>query len=428
MKLTFSSFFLALFIAAIPNALASNTWYVNGVTGSDSNNCMTATTACKTIGHAISLASSGDSIMVAAATYTENLNANISLNIVGAGASTTIIDGGRIDTALTTRGGGMVSGVTIRNGFGHSRSGCGGLGGGICALLNMTTSMTIQDSVITGNLAQVLGGGVYSGGGGLTIVDTTVSENIADEGGGVYFVGNTQASGTLTINESTISGNTSRTGGGGFSCFDTTMAISNSTVRGNSAAAGTGGGGEFNCSGTIDNSTLSGNAVNGSAQEEGLGGGLWSAAITLLVNNATISGNSASVSGGGIYLQSFPSGFKATATLQNTIVANSVSGGDCGGGGTLISNGYNLSGDSTCSFTGPGDLNNTNPMLGPLQNNGGPTKTMALLPGSPAIDAGNPSGCTDGRGHLLTTDQRGAPRPDKDDTSGCDMGAYESQN
>ena len=52
---------------------------------------------------------------------------------------------------------------------------------------------------------------------------------------------------------------------------------------------------------------------------------------------------------------------------------------------------------------------------------------MALLPGSPAIDAGNPSGCTDGHGHLPTTDQRGMPRPDKEDSAGCDIGAFESQ-
>jgi hypothetical protein len=63
-----------------------------------------------------------------------------------------------------------------------------------------------------------------------------------------------------------------------------------------------------------------------------------------------------------------------------------------------------------------------------LQNNGGPTDTMALLPGSPAIDSGNPGGCTDGQGHLLKTDQRGKPRPDKEDASGCDVGAYERQS
>src|SRR5262249_39145340 len=91
------------------------------------------------------------------------------------------------------------------------------------------------------------------------------------------------------------------------------------------------------------------------------------------------------------------------------------------------SNGYNLSSDETCHFNNVGDLNNTDPKLGPLQNNGGPTMTMALPSGSAAIDAGNPSGCTDGHGHLLTTDQRGMPRPDREDTAGCDIGAYEFQ-
>jgi hypothetical protein len=112
-------------------------------------------------------------------------------------------------------------------------------------------------------------------------------------------------------------------------------------------------------------------------------------------------------------------------TLQNTIVTNSSSGGNCGG--TINSNGYNLSSDTTCNFNNSGDLNNTDPNLGPLQSNGGPTETMALLPGSPAIDTGNPGGCTDGHGHLLKTDQRGKPRPDKEDFGSCDRGAYERQ-
>jgi hypothetical protein len=94
----------------------------------------------------------------------------------------------------------------------------------------------------------------------------------------------------------------------------------------------------------------------------------------------------------------------------------------------VTSKGYDMSSDSSGNFSGPGDLNNTDPMLGPLQNNGGPTQTMALPSGSPAIDAGNPTGCTDGLGHLLKTDQRGFPRPDTEDTSGCDMGAYERQS
>ena len=147
------------------------------------------------------------------------------------------------------------------------------------------------------------------------------------------------------------------------------------------------------------------------------GGGI-SNAGTLVLNNVTISGNSAS-SGGGI------SNAKAT-TVQNSIVANSPDGGNCSG--VMTSHGHNLSSDGTCNFNSPGDLDNHDPLLGSLQNNGGPTETMALLPGSPAIDSGNPSGCTDGQGHLLKTDQRGMPRPDREDSFGCDMGAYERQS
>ena len=108
--------------------------------------------------------------------------------------------------------------------------------------------------------------------------------------------------------------------------------------------------------------------------------------------------------------------------LQNSIVANNA-GGNCSG--AVTSHGYNLSSDGTCDFDRAGDLNDTDPKLGRLRNNGGPTKTLALLPGSPAIDSGDPSGCTDNKGHLLKTDQRGKPRPDKEDAGGCDRGAYE---
>ena len=101
-------------------------------------------------------------------------------------------------------------------------------------------------------------------------------------------------------------------------------------------------------------------------------------------------------------------------------------GGNCAG--TIDSHGYNLSSDSTCNFNGPGDMNGINPMLGTLGNNGGPTQTMTLPSGSPAIDAGNPNGCTDGAGHLLKTDQRGFPRPNNEDSGGCDIGAFERQS
>jgi hypothetical protein len=176
---------------------------------------------------------------------------------------------------------------------------------------------------------------------------------------------------------------------------------------------------------TINNSTISGNHVDyfADAFSFGNGGGGVSNGGTLTINNSTISGNSvhymvngiSSSPGGGIY---------GNAILQNSIVANNTME-NCDGG--MTSNGYNMSSDGSCNFSSSGDRNNTDPMLGPLQYNGGPTQTMALLPGSPAIDAGNPSGCTDDQGHLLKTDQRGMPRPDTEDTGGCDMGAYESQ-
>ena len=367
---------LALFLAMVPAAFAHATWYVDGVNGSDNNDCKSPQTACKTIGHAISLASKRDSIMVAAATYTENLAIGFSLNVIGSGAMTTIIDGGRNGTVVKISSANShvtLSNVTIQNGQGGF-----GIGGGI------------------------------NNSGTLTISSGTVSDN----GGGI------NNSGTLTISSSTVSGNAAR-GIGGISNNGGTLTINKSTISGNSAGGPprgvSDGGGIYNYRGTvtINNSTLSGNFASGS------GGGIANDG-TLTISNSTLSGNGAMYYGGGINNEG------GTATLQNSIVANN-SGGSCAG--TITSDGYNLSSDETCNFNNTGDLNNTKPLLGRLKNNGGPTKTHALLQGSPAIDAGNPNGCTDGNGHLLKTDQRGYPRPDKEDHGiGCDMGAFERQS
>jgi hypothetical protein len=376
---------LALFLALTSTALASSTWYVNGVNGSDNNNCKTPRTACRTIGHAISLASSGDSIMIAAATYTENLTISFSLKLVGSGAATTIIDGGGVNRVVTTpnsRANVTLSKLTIRNGhFGFE------------------------------------GGGMYNA-GTLTINNSTISANqVIGElafGGGIF------SSGKLTINNSTLSGNSAtaqQVGFGGGIAGGVT--INNTTISGNTVEGLTAHGGGIFGTATVNNSTISGNSASasyGQAYGGGISGG------TATINNSTINGNSAKgrqgSHGGGIYNG-------GTATLQNSIVANSPSGGNCSG--TMTSNGYTLSSDGTCNFSNTGDLNNTDPKLGQLGNYGGPTQTMPLLSASPAIDAGNPSGCADGHGHLLKTDQRGRPRPDKEDTSGCDRGAYERQ-
>src|SRR5262249_28072946 len=137
----------------------STRWYVDGVNGNDSNDCMSPTTACRTIGHAISLVASGDSIKVAAATYRENLTVGVSLKIIGAGARTTIMDGGGAGTVVTISAGTVtLSRLTIQNGLAASS------GGGI---YNSGT-LTINDSTISGNIsgrANVSpgsGGGIYN--------------------------------------------------------------------------------------------------------------------------------------------------------------------------------------------------------------------------------------------------------------------------
>jgi hypothetical protein len=357
-------------------ALAGTIWYVNGVSGSDNNNCLSASTACKTVGHAISLAASGDSISVAAATYKENLTISISVKILGSGAQTTIFDGGRAGRVVTISTNTHVTlfGVTITNGL---SGGLSGIGGGI----RNSGTLTLIASTLTGNEAVLSCGG----------------RSCSGAGGGIF----NAARAHLTIKSSTVSANVDEIIECGGRCY-------------------TLGGGIYN-QGTLTliNSTVSGNGLFRGFPE---GGGIYNGGVAT-ISNSTIAGNSAVYSGqmgygGGIF------NFDGPVTLQNSIVANN-SADNCHG--TMNSNGYNLSSDATCAFGNSGDLNNTDPSLEPLQYNGGPTQTMALPSGSPAIDAGNPNGCTDSHGNLLKKDQRGMPRPDKEDTAGCDMGAYESQ-
>jgi hypothetical protein len=246
------------------------------------------------------------------------------------------------------------------------------------------------------------GGGIYNS-GVLTISNSIISGNHAGSycnanpcsavGGGIY------NRGTLMIRNSTLSNSAGTACSTSLSCSvgvggaiytdGGTVTLNNSTVTGSSA---------YRCSGTCGGA--GGTIVNGSGN--------------LALNNSTVSENSA----GGI----FNSG---TVTLQNSIISSN-SARNCTG--TITSRGYNLSSDGSCAFSNSGDRNNTNPLLGALGYNGGPTPTIPLLTGSPAIDAGNPNGCTDGHGNLLKTDQRGLPRPDPEDTGGCDIGAFERQS
>ena len=193
-----------------------------------------------------------------------------------------------------------------------------------------------------------------------------------------------------------------------------TLTVTNSTFSGNNAPATSAGGGIANLGTlTVTNSTFSGNTA-------GDGGGIFTNSLQqLTVTNSTFSGNSAVFRGGGIFTSASP------ATLRNTIVANSPSGGTCDG--TITDGGYNLDDGTTCGFsTANNSQPSTNPLLGPLADNGGPTQTHALLTGSLAIDKGDSS--------IATTDQRGESRPhdfanipNATGGDGSDVGAYEEQ-
>jgi CSLREA domain-containing protein len=241
------------------------------------------------------------------------------------------------------------------------------------AAINNSGTLTLTRVAMTFDTASGNAGGLYNW-GPATLTDVTIAgETAAGDGGGIY------NGGTLTLTNSTLSGNQATGGNGGALYNQYRMALTNVTFSGNSAGAGNGG---------------------GIYQ--------WSYYASSLLN-LTLSGNGAS-SGGGLYRDP---GRAGAMNVKNTIVAYSPSGGNCAG--TLTSLGHNLDSGNTCGFTQAGDLVNTDPLLGPLTHNGGRNQTHALLPGSPAIDAGTNAGCP-------ATDQRGVARPFG---PACDIGAFE---
>jgi hypothetical protein len=366
--------------------------FVDGVHGNDKNDCRSPQKACKTIQHAVDISGKGDRINVAAAVYRENLSVHRSVHINGAGSGRTIVDGQKRGSAITVafnqNADVTIENLTARNGVGSPD------GGGIYHCFG---TMTINGVVLEGNSvpasqADGYGGAMYNCPSSvMTIVNSTFRNNVANVGGGIC------NGGLLTILYSTFSGNTTRNDKGGGAIFNYgVLHVADSTFSGNTAPGGVGG--------AIDDGVAFGGS--GGAQ----------------IDNNTISGNSAggkTSAGGGIY-----NNVGLPVYVQNTIIANNAPQ-NCAGA-RLATEGFNLSSDKSCDFHGAGDQNGVNPKLGPLQYNGGPTLTMALLPGSPAIDGGNASGCRDWLGRKLTTDQRGMPRPDEDERRGCDIGAYES--
>lgn len=244
--------------------------------------------------------------------------------------------------------------------------------------------MTVSNVTLTGNSADFGGGAIgnFSSGLGipasLQVIDCTLSGNSAPlpgavpqftgVGGGILNQVIQRGGGSVQVISSTLNGNSAATGGGG---------IYNNVQDSDSFGIV-----------SITNSTLS-------TSSSYLGGGILNAAFnlaraSLLIANSTFSGNEASNPGGGI-LNTEDTSSPATAHVGNTIFNGGASGGNIGNGGTLISDGYNLSSDNGGgALTNVTDLLNTDPKLGPLQDNGGPTFTHALTCDSPAVNAGDP--------------------------------------
>ena len=251
---------------------------------------------------------------------------------------------------------------------------------------NFASNVTISGLTITNGWAPGDNGGGIRNHGELTLNDSIVSSSHASlggSGGGIFVDGG----GTLTVTNSTIIGNGAcclfSVGGGICNANGATLTVIDSTISGNGASYGGGAiasGGQL----MVMNSTISGNSSLGAPG--GHGGGMFLGAGTATITDSTISDNAAGA-GGGI----LNSG--AATQIKDTVLNAGEPGGTIfNDGGTVTSLGYNLASDAGGGvLTGPGDQINTDPMLGPLQDNAGPTFTHELLPGSPAINAGDPS-------------------------------------
>ena len=298
-------------------------------------------------------------------------------------------------------------------------------GGGIAnsGTASVTGSTFSGNSAADGSSQGYANGGGIDNSGTLSVNNSTFSANSATGGIG-GFGGGIGNSGTLSVTNSTFSGNSETSGGqsyGGGIASDGTLAVTDSTFSGNSAiyssssgGSGGDGGGIFN-SGTLEiaNSTLSGNSATGSSNSAG---GAIADVGTASIYYVTADDNSAAAGGG------IASGISAVGGGQSDVV-DSIFQNPQGGnvsvasGGAFDSLGHNLFSDDPAISLQPTDLVNTDPLLGPLANNGGPTLTQALLPGSPAINAGIPVAG-------IATDQRGTARP----LSGAtDIGAFQVQ-
>jgi hypothetical protein len=310
-----------------------------------------------------------------------------------------------------------IAGMTIRNGSAFSGTNLhDNLGGGILNRGNLTVS----NCVITGNSAPTTDWGTNG----------TFYRFSFGFGAGIF-----SARGQLTVINSTISDNQATAAGGGLCTFDTARFFAEGcTVSGNFAGMQGGGLNFQGRTGTMQNCTIGDNATSDADPDAGGGSGILNVAIlnqpppTLKLTACTVVRNTGTTNGA-FTVAAYEHQLGITNKLLSTLVAdNDGRNFFFYDGITMESLGHNLDSDGTSGFINGanGDLVGTvaspiDAKLGPLQNNGGPTRTMALLPGSPALGA---AACSDADGTPLTVDQRGLPRPQ---VTGCDIGAFENQ-
>jgi CSLREA domain-containing protein len=474
-----------LLIAAIGQATAA-TFVVTTSADSNDGACTVSLCSLRDAIIAANVSGGADIITLPAGTYTltiagqnedaaatGDLDVTGSVTINGAGAATTIIDGGAIDRVFHVLSGtAVINNVTIRNGLAASGGGGGILNAGVASLTLNTVTVTANHTGIGGAGAGIFNNGVLAlanstitgngaggggGGGGvnnqntMTIASSTITGNSAGPLGGNGSGINNSAD--LTITNSIISGNTGGGGGNGGGIYNSSeLTITASVISGNSAGpSGGNGGGIFNSddltitdstvsanvaagggngAGIYDNGfavTMNGTTVSGNTTASGDGGGLYTSGVGASITNSTISGNTA-FEGGGVFTFGIAVTLRnatiasntgggiqndgISATLTNTIVANN--GVNCSGTGPISDGGTNLQFPAT---TCGGTIASADPLLLALASNGGPTQTQALSAGSPAIDAGT-TGCPP----TPATDQRGVARPQG---FACDIGAFE---
>ncbi len=357
------------------------------------------------------------------------------MTIVGAGAATTIIDANLTGPVAVVGNFDPVEirGVTLKRGL-FSGGSLWGHGGAI----NNAGVLTVADAIVSDSTSSAGGGGIYNA-HTLTVRNSRLERNVASQEGGAIFNAAFNVRTTVMVIDSTIADNAANNGAGGIGNFGGDVFVTGSTIRDNDA--GNYAGGLWNMTNgsllTVTDSTISGNESHFS-----YAGGVWNQIGTARFHSVTVANNHAGAGdddgiGGGIV-----NGEGATFEIGNSIVAGNTAtyGGmglapDCYDGGrasTVTSLGYNLIGivDEECTLSGTttGNVTNVAAKLGALAANGGPTATHVPQADSPAVDAGDPAGCTDDAGAPLETDQRGAPRVldgDVDGTARCDIGAVE---